>query len=235
VPAPESAAAEPAAPQVTIGVFRDAAFQFYYPENLEALVRAGARLVEVSPLADASLPDVQGLYVGGGFPETFASGLADNVAFRESLRRALAAGLPAYAECGGAVYLGESLHYRSNCYPMAGALPATYAFQDRPRGHGYALLETVAENPYFAVGREVRAHEFHHTYLHPATTADLNFVFNVRRGHGFDGARDGLCVGNVLATYAHVHALGTPDWAPSMVRAAAGFAAAPRRLAGVGT
>jgi cobyrinic acid a,c-diamide synthase len=227
--------AEPRSAVARIGVFRDAAFQFYYPENLEALARHGATLIDVSPLGEQALPEVDGLYIGGGFPETLAPALADNAPFRASLRRAIESGLPVYAECGGAVFLGESLVMDGREYPMAGALPVTFGFGPKPQGHGYAELETVEPNPFFAVGDAVRGHEFHYTYMQapPPPPAGVTFAFRVRRGHGFDGARDGLCRGNVLATYTHVHALGHARWAPAVVQAAARFrAAAPAGAAG---
>jgi cobyrinic acid a,c-diamide synthase len=208
---------------VRIGVFRDAAFQFYYPENLEALVREGARLIEISPLRDAALPEVDGLYIGGGFPETLARTLSENRDFLGSLRRSVEAGLPVYAECGGAVYLGRNLFVGQEQYPMAGILPVEFIFRARPVGHGYAELETVQPNPFFSVGDVVRGHEFHYTCMRSSAAEDLAFAFRVRRGHGFDGQRDGLCRGNVLAAYTHLHALGTEAWASSVVRAAAAF------------
>ena len=215
-----TAPAGPKPPVVRIGVFRDAAFQFYYPENLEALTREGATLIEISPLRDAALPDVDALYIGGGFPETLAPALTANQSFRDSVRRSAQQGLPIYAECGGAVFLGEKLAFEQKEYAMAGVLPADFAFQAKPRGHGYAVLETVADNPFFAIGERIRGHEFHYTYMQPSGAKDLSFAFRVDRGYGFDGERDGLCYRNVLATYTHVHALGTEVWAPSLVRAA---------------
>ncbi|MFH1719251.1 MAG: cobyrinate a,c-diamide synthase [Planctomycetota bacterium] len=206
-----------------IGVFRDAAFQFYYPENLEALEREDASLVEISPLRDAELPDVDALYIGGGFPETLAPGLANNKPFLDSVRRRIEKGLPVYAECGGAVFLGEKLLFKEKQFDMAAVLPVTFAFQTKPQGHGYTVLETVQNNPFYSVGETLRGHEFHYTYMESSTAKDLTFAFRVERGHGFDGQRDGLCQGNVLASYTHVHALGTESWAPSLVRAAVRF------------
>ncbi len=205
--------------RIRIGVFRDAAFQFYYPENLEALVRAGAELVQISPLADGTLPDVDGLYIGGGFPETLAPALTDNRSFRRSVRDAAEAGLPMYAECGGAVFLGAELDFHGRRYEMAGVFPAAFDFQARPRGHGYTEIEVVADNPFLPVGRTFRGHEFHHTYLRHVE-ADLDFAFRIKRGYGFDGERDGLCRNNVLASYTHLHALSALEWAPGLVRAA---------------
>ena len=109
---------------------------------------------------------------------------------------------------------------------MTGALPAVFAFGAKPQGHGYAELETVGENPFLPVGSRLRGHEFHYTYMQSATADDLTFAFRVRRGHGFDGEKDGLCRHNVLAVYTHVHALGVEAWAPGIVRAAGRFKAA---------
>ncbi len=212
-------------PSVRIGVLRDAAFGFYYPENLEALAREGGEVIEVSPLRDPELPEVDGLYIGGGFPETLATALAENASFRNSLRRMIERGLPVYAECGGAVYLGETLVFDGQKYPMAGVLPVDFVFHKKMQGHGYAELETVAENPFYPVGKRLRGHEFHYTCIEPPFAKDLTFAFRVRRGYGYDGRRDGLCRGNVLACYTHVHALGTESWAPSVVRAAQRFKA----------
>jgi cobyrinic acid a,c-diamide synthase len=206
-----------------IGVFRDAAFQFYYPENLEALAREGARVIEISPLRDAGLPDVDALYIGGGFPETLAPALAENRSFLESLHRAIEKDLPVYAECGGAVFLGRQLVVDAKRYPMAAVLPVTFAFGAKPQGHGYTELETVQDNPFFPVGEVLRGHEFHYTFMQFPEENKLTFAFRVRRGFGFDGKRDGLCHRNVLASYMHVHALGTESWAPALVRAAVDF------------
>jgi cobyrinic acid a,c-diamide synthase len=205
---------------VKVGVFKDAAFQFYYPENLEQLMDAGAEIVEISPVQDPTLPKVDALYLGGGFPETLAPELSKNLSFMSSLRKAAEGGLPIYAECGGAVYLGACLHYKGESYPLVGVLPVEYGFQDKPRGHGYTVLETVEENPFFPVGSTVRGHEFHYTYMLSPGKEDLRFAFKMNRGYGYDGDHDGLCRGNVLASYTHVHALGTMDWASSVVEMA---------------
>ena len=208
---------------VRVGIFRDAAFQFYYPENLEALERAGAELVDVSPLSDTSLPNVDALYIGGGFPETLAPGLTSNRPFLEAVRLAAGNGLPIYAECGGAVFLGEELVYEGKHYQMSGVLPVTYGFQTRPRGHGYVELEAVEQNPFYSVGDAIRGHEFHYTYMLSASSDERRSAFKVNRGYGFDGHRDGLVRGNVLACYTHVHASGTEQWAGAVVGAATRF------------
>jgi cobyrinic acid a,c-diamide synthase len=108
-----------------------------------------------------------------------------------------------------------------------GILPIDYGFQAKPKGHGYTVLETVGENPFFPLGTAVRGHEFHYTYMLAAPEEELDFAFAVRRGFGFDGEHDGVQKGNVLASYTHVHALGTEGWASSLVAAAARFRSPP--------
>ncbi len=225
---PLPAAAQPLFPvvdlqnPVKIGIVRDAAFQFYYPENLEALEQAGARLVYLSALTDAELPsDLDALYLGGGFPETNAPALAANQNFRAALRRAAEDGLPIYAECGGLMYLGRSLKtLDGRSYPMVGLLPHDFLMGKSPQGHGYTVLEVEAENPYFRPGTRLKGHEFHYSRLQPEPGPDAQLVFHLARGTGICGRRDGLVYKNVLATYTHLHALGSPDWAPRLIRKA---------------
>jgi cobyrinic acid a,c-diamide synthase len=200
-----------------IGVVKDSAFQFYYPENLEALTRQGARVMEISAVRETRLPEVDALYIGGGFPETHARALAENAGFRQSLREAAKRGLPIYAECGGLMYLGESLSLGEKNYPMAGVLPIGFGMEKRPQGHGYTILETSEENPFFPVGREIRGHEFHYSRVLYVRGGESYFAFRVKRGEGIDRKRDGLCCREVLATYSHIHALGCPEWGAGLV------------------
>jgi cobyrinic acid a,c-diamide synthase len=203
-----------------IGFIRDRSFWFYYPENLEQLERIGAVLVEIDALSHNELPQVDALYIGGGFPETQAKALADNKRFRDSLKQKIELGLPVYAECGGFMYLGESLLVDARSYPMVGALPIKFILQKRPQGHGYTVLEVDRPNPYYPVGELLKGHEFHYSKAVMTNEEDVNFVFKVSRGHGVDGRRDGLCKKNLLATYTHIHAAGNPRWAKSVFRAA---------------
>jgi cobyrinic acid a,c-diamide synthase len=196
-----------------LGVIRDSAFHFYYPENLEALADAGMELVEIDAINDPGLPAVDGLYMGGGFPEMFASALADNQALRREIRSLVSEGLPVYAECGGLMYLGEGIRAAGGSYPMVGALPLWTEFTDRPQGHGYTVLETVGENPFIPKGEILRGHEFHYSKVVSLEESTVGFAFAVRRGRGLDGRRDGILRGNVLASYSHLHASSREDWA----------------------
>jgi len=196
-----------------IGVIRDRSFWFYYPENLEHLRRQGADLIEVNAIEDRELPALDALYIGGGFPETQASLLADNRPFRKALKEKIEQGLPVYAECGGLMYLGEGLQIGSSLYPMVDVLPVIFALERKPQGHGYTILEVVDENPFFSRGDVLKGHEFHYSRpLFQKRTEALRTAFRVRRGHGLDGRKDGLCFKNLLATYTHLHAGGNQLW-----------------------
>jgi cobyrinic acid a,c-diamide synthase len=217
---------------VIIGIIRDAAFQFYYPENLEALVSAGARLVEINALTDQALPPLDGLYIGGGFPETNAGALSRNVRFRQSLKNAIESGLPVYAECGGLMYLGEHIIVREQSHPMVGALPFSVLLEKKPQGHGYTVLEVDRPNPYFPLGTKLLGHEFHYSRIIEGDVEKLNLIFRLERGHGVTGHRDGISYKNVLATYTHIHALATPAWAKALVGQARKYRAQFRHQSG---
>ena len=203
-----------------VGVIKDSAFQFYYPENIDALADEGAEVVFISPLKDKALPELDGLYIGGGFPETHAQQLADNTKFNTRLKALVEEGFPIYAECGGLMYLGEYLLLEGETFPMTGILPLTFDFFKRPQGHGYTIFRVEQENPYFEVGSEIRGHEFHYSKVShfPGDKSDL--VFHMQRGVGIAGDRDGILYKNVLATYTHLHAVGTPQWARALVKRA---------------
>lgn len=221
-PVPPSAPPAPPEERVPVGVAQDRAFHFYYPENLEALERAGAELVRIDCLRERELPPVAALYLGGGFPEVFAGELEANRSLRASLREAIRRGLPVYAECGGLMYLARALIWRGRSWEMVGALPFAVEMAPFPRGHGYVEAEVVAENPYFPAGQVVRGHEFH--YSLPLEVPAGALVFRLRRGTGCGQGWDGLRWGNVFASYLHVHALACPGWAPALVGQARAYA-----------
>ncbi|NLD82026.1 MAG: cobyrinate a,c-diamide synthase [Smithella sp.] len=202
---------------ITIGVIRDTAFQFYYEDNIEALADRGVRIVFISALSQETLPPVDALYIGGGFPETQAAQLAANESFRHCVKKAAEAGLPIYAECGGFVYLGESLSIGDNHYPMAGALPVAFCLEKHPQGHGYTRLTADQDNPFFPIGQTITGHEFHYCRILSGRDSDMHTAFNVLKGTGIDGRREGMCRNNTLAGFTHVHALGTPGWADALI------------------
>ncbi|NOZ25865.1 MAG: cobyrinate a,c-diamide synthase [Nitrospirae bacterium] len=208
-----------AAGNVRIGIIKDMAFQFYYPDNFEALRDAGAELVEISAISEGGLPDIDALYIGGGFPETNAIMLSENIEFKNSLRRAVEEGLPVYAECGGLMYLGREIELDGRNYPMAAILPISFRMEGSPVAHGYTMVEVKEDNPYFRKSASLKGHEFHYSRV-VDHDPDLKMVFAMKRGKGIDGSSDGIVYRNVLATYTHLHALGSPEWVCGMIRAA---------------
>ena len=177
----------------------------------------------ISPFTSNDIPPVDALYIGGGFPETHAQELANNVTFRRQLKDLAEKGLPIYAECGGLMYLGEELVLDQGTFPMAGVLPVVFGFSKKPQGHGYTVVSVEHENPYYKIGSEIKGHEFHYSKVIKWRGTDKDLAFGMKRGSGFLNKRDGVCYKNVLATYTHIHALGTPLWAEALVRNAMAY------------
>jgi cobyrinic acid a,c-diamide synthase len=202
-----------------IAVFYDKAFNFYYPENLEALVGKGAELTFVDSFADGRLPHVDGLYIGGGFPEIHVEELAHNRSLMNDIALAIEEGLPTYAECGGLMYLCRGIRVKGRLFAMTGILPVEVGLSNRPQGHGYVEAKVTGDNPYFHIGTKLRGHEFHHSKIH--YPAGLRCALEMERGQGIDGRFDGIVYKNLFASYLHLHALGTPAWAQAFVRLAA--------------
>lgn len=204
-------------PPPKIGVIRDSAFQFYYPDNIEALKTAGAEILFMDACCDGDLPEVDAIYIGGGFPETHAENLAKNATFMHRLKSLAEAGLPVYAECGGLIYLGEALEVHGSRYPMVGVLPIVFGIEEKPQGLGYTVVSVDRENPFHPVGAEIRGHEFRYSRVLEWRGSDADMAFEMKRGTGFANRRDGISYKNVFATYTHIHALGVPAWATAMV------------------
>lgn len=200
---------------VRLGVMSDHVFTFYYPENLEALTQAGAELVFFNSVGAQELPCIDGLYIGGGFPELFLKELEANKGLRQDIARAIEDGLPVYAECAGLMYLCQGIQWHGEWHEMVGVIPAEVTICQQPQGHGYAMVEVSDENPWLPVGLTFWGHEFHHSRL--SESGDLKFAYLMRRGGGIDSQKDGIIYKNVLATYTHLHALGVPQWAEAFV------------------
>ncbi len=214
-PAPLPAAvATPQAPapqDVRIAVARDSAFGFYYSDDLEAFERAGAKLCFFDALSDARLPDADGLFIGGGFPETQAAQLEANASLRADIAQKIRAGLPAYAECGGMMYLARSIRWGDASYEMAGVIPADAVMHSKPQGRGLAVLEETADALWPAAGAKIPAHEFHYASLENLGPG-LRFAYKVARGTGIGAGRDGIVLGNLLASFCHLRATAANPW-----------------------
>lgn len=206
-----------------VGVLRDRAFSFYYPENLEALEEAGAELVFIDSLEEQRLPRVGALYVGGGFPEIFLEELEANSQLRRDIHDAIQDDMPVYAECGGLMYLSKRISWNQKTGEMVGALPIEVELLDRPQGHGYVLAETSGEGAYFPRGIHLRGHEFHHSRL-KVTPPEKETSYRILHGSGLGEGRDGIIYRNTLASYTHLHVQGAPGWAEQMVELARAYA-----------
>jgi len=203
---------------IKIGVIRDKVFSFYYPENLEALEELGAKLIYIDSLNDTNLPDIDGLYIGGGFPEIFAKELENNHTLRKQIRQKAEEGLPIYAESGGLMYLGQKIITEGNQYDMVGIFPFTIKMEDKPQGHGYTRLVVNKSNPFFKEpGIVIKGHEFHNSKIINLDAAENSFGFDVERGSGINSGVDGITYKNVLATYNYIHALSTPQWGQGFI------------------
>ncbi len=205
---------------MTIGYIRDSALWFYYEENLEALRRAGARLVELSLLKDTPWPALHGLYLGGGFPETLCHELSAQETIRHRIKELSLQGLPIYAECGGFMYLAQSLCWQGEKVPMAGVLPTEVTVYERPQGLGYVQAEVQRTTPFHEKGTVIQGHEFHYSSCYLPKGISPEFVFSLKKGVGMAAGKDGWLARNTFASYTHIHALACPWWAPNFIRVA---------------
>ncbi|MHB8167960.1 MAG: cobyrinate a,c-diamide synthase, partial [Sulfuricella sp.] len=191
-------------------------------DDLDALRAAGAELVPLDTLHDPHLPEVDGLFIGGGFPELFMRELEANVTLREEIGSAIENGMPAYAECGGLMYLARTLTWHGEKRNMVGVIPGDVVMHEKPVGRGYIRLNETGENPWLTSAGlsptvEVRGHEFHYSSLDNLDTSRLKYAYEVKRGHGIDGYHDGIVYKNLLASYAHLRSLGAYNWAARFV------------------
>lgn len=208
----------PYAGELRIGICQDPAFGFYYPGDLDALQQAGAQLVPINTLQDTALPNIDGLFIGGGFPETHMQQLAANASMRESIRNAIDNGLPTYAECGGLMYLSRSLIWNGQQAPMVGVIPGDAVMHTKPQGRGYVKLQETADMPWPGGDtlHTINAHEFHYSRLENLT-ATGKFAYRMQRGTGIDGQHDGWIYRNLLASYTHMRDTAQFRWAQRFV------------------
>lgn len=231
------AAPGPDAPAVTdsversrccrIGIAFDDAFHFYYGDNLRRLESLGAKLVRFSPLRDARLPDVDGLYFGGGYPEVHAEALSQSSSMLAGVAAFAAAGGPIYGECGGLMYLSRGIRTGDGqLHPMVGIVPGEAHMRDRLQALGYVEVETQEATMLGGPGLRFRGHQFRYSDLELGSNVDC--AYTVRRRRGGEVIREGYRVGNVLASYVHAHWASNPLVAQGFVRACTAYGGRPR-------
>jgi cobyrinic acid a,c-diamide synthase len=205
--------------QVTIGIARDAAFGFYYPDDIEAFAACNAELVNIDLMNDDNLPAIDGLFIGGGFPEIQMAQLENNKQMRSAIYDAIHNGLPCYAECGGLMYLARSITWNNQTHEMVGIIPGDIQMLEKPQGRGYIRISASEYSPWPAgetVKSEIYAHEFHYSSLNNVP-ADTIYAYNVHRGTGIDGKHDGIVFKNMLACYAHLRNTHQSPWVKGFV------------------
>ncbi len=230
--------------KLTIGVARDHAFCFYYPDDIEEMKRLGASIVYFDTINDNKLPAVDALFIGGGFPETHAQQLQQNHSMRADVQQFINTGKPVYAECGGLMYLTREINWQRRKYQMVGAIPADTDVQNRPVGRGYVKLKVTSDHPWIGSTvaqcsdsslATINAHEFHYSKLLNIDPS-VKFGFEVVRGHGVCGNYDGLIYGNIFASYSHMRNSRSNPWVSQFVetvrRNKAGLPATTAAIAG---
>ncbi len=190
--------------KIRVGVAQDEAFHFYYQDDLDTLRERGVELIVLSPLRDKFPDNLDGLLIGGGFPERYAEALMQNRFFRESLSTAIHSGLVVHAECGGLMYLCRSLILDDGVFDMVGVFDADVTMCEKPQGRGYMKLRHLHDDSAIA------AHEFHHSSI--SFDQPLPYTYAVERGYGIDGEHDGVIFANTYASYAHFRHTRASPW-----------------------
>lgn len=208
--------------KLRIGIARDNAFGFYYPDDLEQFERHGAQLIPFDCLHDNELPGaLDGLIFGGGFPESVMLELQANQSLRASIKQAIENGLPSYAECGGLMYLSRSIEWQQQKAEMVGVIPGEIKMHRKPQGRGYVQIQRQPSHiwPASEVNQDdlLCAHEFHHSSLHLDENHAPQYAYGVERGHGITGLEDGLVVHNLLASYSHLRQTDRCHWVSEFV------------------
>jgi len=209
------------AKNIKLGLVRCSAFGFYYPDDLQALQDAGAELIEIDPCQQSELPDIDALFIGGGFPETHMNELEANENLRASIKTAIDNGLPTYAECGGLMYLARSIQWNKEICQMVDCIDTDIIMEKTPQGRGYVQLQETANHPWpklasQTAGEIINAHEFHYSRFN-AVDKNVQFAFQVKRGTGINGESDGYVYKNLLANYTHQRNTWSNPWAQRFI------------------
>jgi len=201
---------------LTVAIAKDSAFGFYYPDDLNAFKSLGVDLVYFDTLTDVKLPKADALFIGGGFPEMQLDALSANQSLLTDIKTKIEAGLPAYAECGGLMYLSRKITHQGKSYKMAGVIEADTLMTPKPIGRGYVQLAPTDKHPWNEVSEQISAHEFHYSKLEnidPKT----HYAYKVLRGVGVDNKFDGILTHNLLATYSHLRSVGGNYWVEQFI------------------
>jgi len=203
---------------IRIAVAMDKAFGFYYPGDLQQFEQQGVEIIPFNCIKDSALPaNIDGLFIGGGFPETQLEKLSDNKSMIKSIKAAIEQGLPAYAECGGLMYLCDRISYEGSTFSMCEVINANVEMHKRPQGRGYVILESTDKHPWLANTRQtVNAHEFHYSAI-TGLPQNTEFAYTIKRGTGIDSINDGIILHNMIASYSHLRQTDECSWVDDFV------------------
>lgn len=216
-------ASHPVQERVKIAIAKDASFHFYYPENIELLEAYGAEIVYFSPLAGEAPPaDADGLYMGGGFPEEFAERLAGLEHVKAAIKMAIEGGLPTLAECGGFMYLTESIEdTNGHAYPMVGIIPGKVKMQTKLAALGYREITGTADNRLLGAEEKAKGHEFHYSVYEPSADMNLPHAYETKGRLGVK--QEGFVYRNLVAGYTHIHFASQPKFVQNWLSACASY------------
>jgi cobyrinic acid a,c-diamide synthase len=201
---------------LTIAIPKDVAFGFYYQDDLDLFEELGTKISYFDAIKDSKLPECDGLFIGGGFPEMNLEELSSNKSLLTDIQNKINAGLPAYAECGGLMYLTNNIEYLGRSFPMVGVINANTVMTQRPVGRGYVEIEPTDSHPWEGVSKKISAHEFHYSRLENIAK-DYEYAYNVLRGVGINNKKDGIITKNLLATYSHLRSVGGNLWVQQFI------------------
>ena len=197
--------------KLNLGIIKDNAFGFYYDDDIENFERYGFKIKIINSLKDKKLPNIDALFIGGGFPEIFLNKLEKNTSFIKSIKNFINKGMPCYAECGGLMYLTKEVEYKKNKGKMVGIIDARCEVQDKPVGRGLVELKPVSHPWISKKIKKIRCHEFHHSNL-KFSKRNSRFVYSIERGYGIDSKNDGLLYKNLISSFSHLRHTESFPW-----------------------
>ncbi len=205
--------------KIRIGIANDAAFNFYYQDNLDAFSENGAKLIEFSPVVGETLPEADCYLIGGGFPEIYCQEISQNVNFLKDLKNIILDNRPVYAECGGLMILNSKLITKTgDQYQFANLFPSDVIMTTNRQGLSYVEGNTTQFHPFLPPNISIKGHEFHYSKIIKISTP--NFGYKIKRGKGIDGSNDGICINNTIASFLHIHIASVPNFAVNFLKLA---------------
>ena len=199
--------------KIRLGIFRDQSFGFYYTDDIENFKKLGANIIYIDSIKDKKLPLIDALFIGGGFPEINANKIEKNKNLMKDIKNFIESGKPCYAECGGLMYLSESIKFKNKKYKMTGVVPGEIIISEKPIGRGYVNLK-IKKNHLWKIKNKnnINAHEFHHADLIFKKNIKNKYAYDVNRGYGINGESDGFIYKNLLANFSHLRHTEKYPW-----------------------